>query len=96
MPSALAQLLDDGPRGEARQLTGIYALIVAANVLAWLWAFAAFAGQPTLLGTALLAYSLGLRHAVDADHIAAIARRVSAYRPRGLRDPLFSGLLAAA
>jgi 5-methyltetrahydrofolate--homocysteine methyltransferase len=29
------------------------------------------------------------------DHIAAIARRVSAYRPRGLHDPLFSSLLAA-
>src|ERR1019366_54303 len=27
---------------------------------------------PVLLGTALLAYSFGLRHAVDADHIAAI------------------------
>jgi len=25
-----------------------------------------------LVGTAFLAYSLGLRHAVDADHIAAI------------------------
>ena len=30
------------------------------------------------------------------EHIAAIARRVSAYRPRGLRDPLFSPLLAEA
>jgi 5-methyltetrahydrofolate--homocysteine methyltransferase len=29
------------------------------------------------------------------DHIAAIARRVGQYRPRGLRDPLFSPLLAA-
>ncbi len=29
------------------------------------------------------------------DHIAAIARKVSAYRPRGLRDPLFSALEAA-
>jgi 5-methyltetrahydrofolate--homocysteine methyltransferase len=29
------------------------------------------------------------------DHIAAIARRVSAYRPRGLRDPLFTALEAA-
>ena len=28
--------------------------------------------MPVLLGTALLAYSFGLRHAVDADHIAAI------------------------
>jgi 5-methyltetrahydrofolate--homocysteine methyltransferase len=29
------------------------------------------------------------------DHIAAIARKVAAYRPRGLRDPLFSALEAA-
>ncbi len=29
------------------------------------------------------------------EHIAEIARRVGAYRPRGLRDPLFSELLAA-
>ncbi|KLU26067.1 nickel transporter [Caballeronia mineralivorans PML1(12)] len=42
------------------------------NVLAWVWAFVAFHAYPMLLGTALLAYSLGLRHAVDADHIAAI------------------------
>ena len=28
--------------------------------------------RPVLLGTALLAYTFGLRHAVDADHIAAI------------------------
>jgi len=41
-------------------------------VAAWLWAIAAFRHYPLLLGTALLAYSFGLRHAVDADHIAAI------------------------
>ena len=39
---------------------------------AWLWAIVAFRHYPLLLGTALLAYSFGLRHAVDADHIAAI------------------------
>lgn len=33
---------------------------------------AAFRDGPVLLGTALLAYTFGLRHAVDADHIAAI------------------------
>src|SRR6266851_2481270 len=38
----------------------------------WIWAVMAFRGHPVLLGTAFLAYSLGLRHAVDADHIAAI------------------------
>ncbi|MGH6779745.1 MAG: HoxN/HupN/NixA family nickel/cobalt transporter [Bradyrhizobium sp.] len=31
-----------------------------------------FHDYPLLLGTSLLAYSFGLRHAVDADHIAAI------------------------
>jgi 5-methyltetrahydrofolate--homocysteine methyltransferase len=30
------------------------------------------------------------------EHIAAIARKVSAYRPRGLRDPLFSALAEPA
>jgi nickel/cobalt transporter (NiCoT) family protein len=40
--------------------------------VAWAWAIEAFRQQPLLLGTAFLAYSLGLRHAVDADHIAAI------------------------
>ena len=54
------------------KITGIYALLIGANLAAWIWAFACFHGYPVLLGTALLAYSFGLRHAVDADHIAAI------------------------
>jgi high-affinity nickel-transport protein len=45
---------------------------LALNGLAWAWAVAAFHSYPLLLGIALLAYSLGLRHGVDADHIAAI------------------------
>ncbi len=55
-----------------RRIVGLYALLLAFNTLAWLWALAAFHDHPVLLGTALLAYSFGLRHAVDADHIAAI------------------------
>ena len=47
-------------------------VLIAANLLAWAWAFAAFHGYPFLLATALIAYGFGLRHAVDADHIAAI------------------------
>ncbi len=46
--------------------------VVALNIAAWGWAFAVFADQPTLFATAFLAYVFGLRHAVDADHIAAI------------------------
>jgi high-affinity nickel-transport protein len=55
-----------------RPIIGIYSLLIAANLAAWVWALLAFRSQPLFLGTALLAYSFGLRHAVDADHIAAI------------------------
>jgi nickel/cobalt transporter (NiCoT) family protein len=54
------------------RIAGVYGLLVAGNIAAWLWAIVAFHGFPLLLGTAALAYSFGLRHAFDADHIAAI------------------------
>ena len=54
------------------RVIGIYLALAAANLAAWTWAFIAFHSHPVLLGTALLAYGFGLRHAVDADHIAAI------------------------
>ena len=47
-------------------------MLLLANVGAWAWALLLFHDHPLLLGTALLAYGFGLRHAVDADHIAAI------------------------
>ncbi|TGN90645.1 HoxN/HupN/NixA family nickel/cobalt transporter [Bradyrhizobium yuanmingense] len=46
--------------------------LVAANIAAWAWAFTLFGERPTVMATALLAWVFGLRHAVDADHIAAI------------------------
>jgi nickel/cobalt transporter (NiCoT) family protein len=46
--------------------------LIAANVAAWAWAFALFSDRPAVMATALLAWVFGLRHAVDADHIAAI------------------------
>jgi len=62
-----------GQQGRVRfKVAGIYTVLIAANLLAWGWAFLAFRHYPVLLGTALLAYGFGLRHAVDADHIAAI------------------------
>lgn len=47
-------------------------VLVTINILAWVWAFIAFHHHGVMLSAALLAYSYGLRHAVDADHIAAI------------------------
>jgi len=54
------------------RIVAIYAFLIVANLAAWIWALVVFAHQPVLVGTAVLAYSLGLRHAIDADHIAAI------------------------
>jgi nickel/cobalt transporter (NiCoT) family protein len=59
-------------QGLSGRIGTIYALLIGANVGAWVWAFVAFHDYPVLIGTAVLAYSFGLRHAVDADHIAAI------------------------
>jgi high-affinity nickel-transport protein len=59
-------------RGLRGRVIGITVLLIAANIAAWLWALAAFHDYPVLLGTAALAYTFGLRHAFDADHIAAI------------------------
>ncbi len=46
--------------------------LAAVNLLAWALVLACFHGRPLLLAAALLAYGFGLRHALDADHIAAI------------------------
>jgi len=77
---------------EVRGRIGVmYAWLVAANVLAWAWALVAFHGYPLLLGTALLAYTFGLRHAVDADHIAAIDNVTRKLMQEG-RQPVGVGL----
>ena len=54
------------------RIAAIYGVLIVLNITAWVWALFTFSIQPVLLGTALLAYGFGLRHAVDADHIAAI------------------------
>ena len=72
MLGLLGRLFDDQPADSRVKVAVLYAALIAANALCWLWALVAFRQYPVLLGTALLAYTLGLRHAVDADHIAAI------------------------
>jgi nickel/cobalt transporter (NiCoT) family protein len=50
----------------------LYTILIVANLVIWAWGLYTFRNHVVMLGTALLAYSFGLRHAVDADHIAAI------------------------
>src|SRR5260221_3795419 len=68
----LGRTFSDGGANLIGKIVGIYGVLAVANVAAWAWAFLAFRDYPVLLGTAFLAYGFGLRHAVDADHIAAI------------------------
>lgn len=65
-------LLNDEPGSTKSKVISIYGILLVFNLAAWCWALTAFHRFPVLLGTAFLAYSFGLRHAVDADHIAAI------------------------
>ena len=65
-------LLNDAPGSTRARILIIYGVLLVFNLGTWLWAILAFRHYPVLLGTAFLAYSFGLRHAVDADHIAAI------------------------
>jgi len=67
----LRSFSDDAPDSRGR-LIALYVFLIAVNVAAWAWALIAFHNHPVMLATCLLAYSFGLRHAVDADHIAAI------------------------
>ena len=71
MLSTLRRLL--GSSGDLRRrVIGVYAFLLVFNLIAWGLALAASSTWPILLPTAFLAYTFGLRHAVDADHIAAI------------------------
>ncbi|MGO8954634.1 MAG: HoxN/HupN/NixA family nickel/cobalt transporter [Rhodomicrobium sp.] len=70
--SASFRIFSDRPGGVTGRILVLYAVLAAANLAAWAWALIAFRDYPIQLGTAFLAYTFGLRHAVDADHIAAI------------------------
>ncbi|MEJ1974975.1 MAG: HoxN/HupN/NixA family nickel/cobalt transporter [Acetobacteraceae bacterium] len=72
MLSLIRRAFDERSPGLRGPIIGIYSLLLLANLAVWAWAVLVFRHQPLLLGTALLAYGFGLRHAVDADHIAAI------------------------
>jgi nickel/cobalt transporter (NiCoT) family protein len=92
MSTFLRSVLSDEPGNTKAAVTGLYTLLFAFNVAAWCWAVVAFHGFPVLLGTAFLAYSFGLRHAVDADHIAAIDNVTRKLMQQGKR-PVAVGLM---
>jgi nickel/cobalt transporter (NiCoT) family protein len=92
MPALLQSLLNDEPGNTKAKVAAIYAILLLFNLAAWCWAFVAFQQFPVLLGTAFLAYSFGLSHAVDADHIAAIDNVTRKLMQQGKR-PVAVGIM---
>jgi nickel/cobalt transporter (NiCoT) family protein len=77
--SRLARIRDGLTPSEWARVGGMVATIVGLNVLGWAMLSAAVGGHYHItskevfgFGTGILAYTLGMRHAFDADHIAAI------------------------
>jgi high-affinity nickel-transport protein len=88
----LKSLMNDEPGSTKAKVIGLYIFLAGFNLAAWGWALTAFHRFPVLLGTAFLAYSFGLRHAVDADHIAAIDNVTRKLMQQGKR-PVAVGLM---
>lgn len=57
---------------ENSRATFLLSSLIMLNVVVWGIAFVMFKNNAALISTCLLAWTFGLRHAVDADHIAAI------------------------
>jgi high-affinity nickel-transport protein len=88
-------IFDDGSDYLRGKIISIYFLLIAANAAAWAWALVAFHDFPFLLGTAMLAYAFGVRHGLDADHIAAIdnvTRKLMQEKKRPVAVGLFFSL----
>jgi high-affinity nickel-transport protein len=83
--------VDDSSTDQRAKVAALYCALIIVNIVVWTWAVLAFAGRPTLIGTGVLAYVLGLRHAVDADHIASIDNVVRKLMQEGKR-PFSAGL----
>ncbi len=72
MLSVLLRFLSDSPSHVVRKIKYTYTLLIGLNIFVWALSLVTFHDYPALLGTCLISYTFGLRHAVDADHIAVI------------------------
>jgi high-affinity nickel-transport protein len=72
MASMTALFRQSFDRGERRRLAGFFGGVGLLHLSGWGLLLFYGAGHPTILALGGLAYTFGLRHAFDADHIAAI------------------------
>ena len=85
MPGFVSQIWDQSDATVRGRLIALYALLIGVNVVVWIWAVVALRNNAVLFGSAFLAYTFGLRHAVDADHIAAIDNSTRKLMQQGQR-----------
>ncbi len=75
---------------EWTRLAGFYGFIVLLHILGWGLYLHHASSHPALVGLGLAAYMFGLRHAFDADHIAAVDDTVRYLLQKG-KKPLGIG-----
>jgi len=76
---------------ELRRLAGLYGVIAGLHIAGWgLFIYWGSRGGPVYAGAGALAYSFGLRHAFDADHISAVDDSTRLLMQRG-KEPLATG-----
>jgi nickel/cobalt transporter (NiCoT) family protein len=67
-----SRILNDQSQEVRGKVVAMYVLLIAANIILWSLTLFVSTKYAVVLGTGLLAFTFGLRHGVDADHIAAI------------------------
>jgi high-affinity nickel-transport protein len=67
-----SRVMNDQSDEVKSKIVAMYIILAISNVVLWGAAFLLSVEYPVILGTGLLAFTFGLRHGVDADHIAAI------------------------
>lgn len=70
--SALARVYRQSSSDVRHRVINLYVCLLGYNLLTWALTFVVFHARTDLLALALTAYTFGLRHAFDADHISAI------------------------
>lgn len=91
MQKYLNNIFSDDGGNLRKKITAIYSLLIFYNLFVWLLAFYFLHNNALLFSTAVLAYTFGLRHAVDADHIAAIDNVTRKLMQEG-KQPISAGL----
>lgn len=91
----LSHIVNDTSPQLRRKVISIYAVLITFNLIVWGLTLLISTQYGFVLGTGLLAYTFGLRHGVDADHIAAIdnvTRKLMQEKKRPVAVGLFFSL----